>query len=164
MELVIEKIGAHNWQDYRTIRLKALQDEPKAFSSTYEREVAWKDVEWKSRAVAENSLILVAKTGDKIVGIIGVYWQDNQKEKGEIWSVFVDKDYRGQGIGKQLMLAIEKEARKNGTKTAGVEVALGQDAALHLYKSLGYVEVRRNTNQHRLNKTCYNSLVLEKAL
>lgn len=164
MDLTIERITLDSWQEYKAIRLRALKEEPNAFSSTYERESAWTNDEWQKRAQEPESVILLAKIQRKTVGLIGIYWKGNQKERGEIWATFVDRDYRRRGVGRLLMQAIEEEARKNGTKIVTLGVIKGRNAALTLYKSLGYKETKEKNNQEKSNGIHFDSYYYEKTL
>jgi ribosomal protein S18 acetylase RimI-like enzyme len=49
---------------------------------------------------------------------------------------------RGQGIGKQLMQAVEEEARTRGLKRIWLEVLVQNAPAIALYEKLGYQHVR----------------------
>ncbi|MCD6536569.1 MAG: GNAT family N-acetyltransferase [Thaumarchaeota archaeon] len=57
---------------------------------------------------------------------------------GRIYTLNVDPDHRRRGIGKSLMKALEVEFRKKGCVKVSLEVAVDNEAAISLYKSLGY--------------------------
>ena len=48
-DIKIEIITQGNWKAYRDIRLASLQDAPEAYCSTFEREAAFTENEWKAR-------------------------------------------------------------------------------------------------------------------
>ncbi len=61
-----------------------------------------------------------------------------------IYSVVVDKRYRGQGIGNTLMLGLEEIARQAGARSSWLRVLVGNTAARRFYTHLGYRLVQRS--------------------
>ena len=57
---------------------------------------------------------------------------------GEIKRVFVLRDYRGRGIAKTVMQALEEYLVKNEILIAKLETGIYQEEAISLYKSIGY--------------------------
>lgn len=78
---------------------------------------------------------LEIKSGEKTVGIGRI------ATKGS-WSlatrVYVDPDFRGQGIGKLIMEALMAAAQTQGATKIGLQVDIENGAALSLYKSMGF--------------------------
>ena len=64
-------------------------------------------------------------------------------EEGEIISIGVVPDYRGQGFGRQLLRKVEAEFRTAGVLELLLEVAETNVLALRLYKSLSFKIVGR---------------------
>jgi GNAT superfamily N-acetyltransferase len=59
--------------------------------------------------------------------------------------LYIRAEQRGQGLGHQLMLLIEEEARKIvGTSALRLRVRTYNPRAAHLYEASGYVPVRRD--------------------
>jgi len=82
--------------------------------------------------------ILVAKDGEKIAGFVGYgkYHDDELKNTGEIFAIYVLKEYYGEGVGQQLM----QEALnliKEYPQTA-VWVLKGNDRAIRFYEKCGF--------------------------
>jgi hypothetical protein len=70
---VIRRVRASEWEAWRALRLRALQDTPSAFASTYEREVAYPEGEWRERTAAlagadDRALFVAEATGGGLVG------------------------------------------------------------------------------------------------
>jgi GNAT superfamily N-acetyltransferase len=60
----------------------------------------------------------------------------------------LDEARRGQGYGKQAMLAIEAVAKDLGIETIGLHVFAHNPAAMQLYKGLGYEPTSQNMVKH----------------
>lgn len=63
-------------------------------------------------------------------------------EDGWIGGVGVVAERRGEGIGEQLMRAVQDEARARGVQRLSLEVLTQNEPALKLYEKLGYRHVR----------------------
>lgn len=161
----IIKLPPSKWHIYKDIRLKALYDDPQAFGSTYEVESTFSDEKWQERPLDNNTIILVAMDQEKVVGMVGAHWEHWEKVRhiAHIWGMFVDKEYRGQGIGRHLMEEIELKAKERPhTEKIKLEVVTDQETALELYKNLGYREVGVQERQMKQNNVYYNSYLMEK--
>jgi ribosomal protein S18 acetylase RimI-like enzyme len=77
--------------------------------------------------------------GSAVVGSlwIGPY-PDEREHAMWVWSVALDEEYRGRGLGKAAMLLAEDEARRRGATEIGLNVFGFNDVAIGLYRSLGY--------------------------
>lgn len=163
--VTITPLSPDDWQEYKTIRLQALHNDPQAFGSTYTVESHFSDEEWQERPSDKNTIILIAKDEDKVIGMGGVHWDHWEKTQhiAHVWGMFVDQAYRGQGIGKKLMEEIEAKAKERPqTEKIKLEVVTDQEAALELYKKLGYREVGVQERQMKQDDVYYNSYLMEK--
>ncbi|WP_370222428.1 GNAT family N-acetyltransferase [Cytobacillus sp.] len=86
---------------------------------------------------------LVACLKDKVIGMVGFHTGLLYNTDGihiRVISLVTDKNYRGIGAGKQLMMAVENFAEQLGA--AGIVLNSGnrteREAAHHFYLSLGY--------------------------
>jgi acetyltransferase len=88
-------------------------------------------------------ILLVARADDgALVGTaqLDTETMPNGTHRAEVMKVCVLRSARGQGIGRQLMLAIEPVARAAGRSLLVLDTWQGS-VAENLYRSLGYVEV-----------------------
>ncbi len=165
MEIVTLPVS--RWQEYKELRLKAIQKEPHAFCSTYKKEVAWSDQKWQQglRDVADRkSWIFFAKINRKLVGLIGGFQndEDRQNDRAQIWGMYVDDLYRGRGIAEALAERLLCEISKNeDIHVIRLEVNEEQEAAMNLYKRLGFKEVNAETAVFGDGLT-YKALIMEK--
>lgn len=66
-----------------------------------------------------------------------------------ILDVVVDRAFRGQGVGRRLVEEAALRAPRLGATLCLLEVAEGNQGALHLYLSCGYVPVGRRAGYYR---------------
>ena len=62
-------------------------------------------------------------------------------ETAEIRRVFLQKEARGRGIGRQLLQELEEHARRLGYRRVRLNTGDRQPEALGLFRSAGYVEI-----------------------
>lgn len=69
-------------------------------------------------------------------------FMDNETFPGEwyIDSIVTHPDFRGQGVGKELMEAVYERARSEGMPVVGLNVDHGNPRAKALYKAQGFVK------------------------
>jgi putative acetyltransferase len=60
---------------------------------------------------------------------------------GEVKRMFVLPEFRGRGIARQLLMALESTARERGYSTLRLETGTRQPEAIGLYRSAGYSEI-----------------------
>ena len=81
------------------------------------------------------------REGSDIVGCCAIkILNDDEGPYGEIKRLFVLPEYRGRGISKVLMGAIENHLIDQGICRIRLEAGIYQPEALGLYRRLGYVE------------------------
>jgi GNAT superfamily N-acetyltransferase len=82
---------------------------------------------------------LVAYDGTAPVGCGAVRLLD--PGTAELKRMYVAPSLRGRGIGRQLVLALETEARQLGARRLVLETGIRQDSALALYERCGFERI-----------------------
>ncbi|HHV54970.1 MAG TPA: N-acetyltransferase [Firmicutes bacterium] len=84
--------------------------------------------------------ILVAVVDDRVVGWASLSrWSDRCAYDGTVeLSVYVDRAYRGRGVGRSLMTAILQAGRDLGFHTVISRIEGGNSVSLHLHAALGF--------------------------
>jgi ribosomal protein S18 acetylase RimI-like enzyme len=91
---------------------------------------------WRIReCIISKSSVLVAEIEDQIIGTIT---GRAEHESMKISSFAVHPTYQRNRVGRQLLLAIEAIAAKNGCNKTFLFTALSMFEAIRLYNSLGY--------------------------
>ena len=158
----IIRLPPEKWPEYKEIRLRSLKEEPQAFTVSYEEEENKPDAQWEYRL--KHSLFVFAQANDRLVGIMSSYIDRFKKSShiAHIVNVYVDKDYRGQGVGKRLLSELIYDIKVNTSiKKIETTVTVGQDAAIHLYKSLGFKEAGKYHKSLYHNFIYYDEILME---
>ena len=79
---------------------------------------------------------LVCDYEGKVAAYVGVWVVF---EEAHITNVAVGKKYRSRGMGKSLMLEVEKLVRQKGAQTILLEVRPSNEVAIRMYLELGYI-------------------------
>ncbi|WP_260706461.1 GNAT family N-acetyltransferase [Edaphobacter flagellatus] len=127
--------------DYKVVRLRALQDTPLAFGSTYARESQFTDDEWLARAtrlIHGHDIGFLARNNGSYVGLALCFTDENDAEKGQIISMWVAPEARRLGIGRQLIDKIAVWAASKSIKTLHLMVTSVNDSAIEFYRSIGF--------------------------
>ncbi len=89
--------------------------------------------------------IFVAETADTVVGYITT-WSDIDAGLGNIPNLAVDAEFRGQGIGRQLIDHALAHFRSLGLSHARIETLAQNEVGKTLYPSMGFEEVARQVH------------------
>lgn len=170
MDIGIDLITMGDWKEFKKLRLRALQNEPSAFLSSYVELKNDSDDKWKTHVkefINGNSIVIVAKNKDTFIGMVGAYFSKYIKARhvASIWGTYVDKEYRGQKIGyRMLQKLIETIQTFPHIKKILVEASSSQKEAQSLYQKLGFNIIGTYKNQLCVNNKYYDEMLMEKFL
>jgi len=140
--IVVREITADDWELMRDVRLAALAESPSAFGSSYAREVAFTEEQWRGR-ISERSVTFfayeesadAASAGKAPVGLAGVYVEYGAANLVSMW---VSPAARGLGAGKALVEAAAAWAKANDFGTLFLWVTESNTSARRLYEGCGF--------------------------
>lgn len=167
-QIIIKPLMSSDWREFKKIRLEALKTSPTAFSNTYEDIAKLPDEKWKQQMELnekkEGEYYLFAYDNDKVIGMNGLYFVNKPilKHIANVFGVYVNPDYRGQGIGLRLMKDMLVEIRKNPRFT---KIKLGVNAenysAIKLYEKIGLKIVGRLEKELKFGDRYCDELLME---
>ena len=107
---------------------------------------------------------LIARTGFPKVGV-GFVMGQIAADEAEVLSIGVAADWQRVGLGKRLVVGLERALVRAGVKRLFLEVAEDNAAAKALYARSGFTEAGRRKAYHvRKGGTTVDALVLQKQL
>jgi GNAT superfamily N-acetyltransferase len=144
--IAVHRITPSNAGDFKTVRLRALQDAPYAFGSTYKRESEFSDAEWVARVErwnGERGVGFLAMESEVGCGIAGAFLDENDATRALLVSMWTAPAYRRQSVGRMLVKAVLDWADSRGARTLLLMVTSPNEGAMRFYEELGFIRTGR---------------------
>ena len=130
--------------------IKVMQPEDACSASMLEAQAfsePWKEQDFLDMLGRDYTLYLCAFVDGSLAGCCGYI---RSFETADIMNVVVDERLRGRGIAAALLSELMQRGRNEGIERFTLEVRAGNEAALHLYRKLGFHEEGRRRNFYSL--------------
>jgi RimJ/RimL family protein N-acetyltransferase len=161
-DLRIRRLTTQDAARYREIRLEALQKNPEAFGSTFEKESA-QPLAW-FEAVVDSADVFGAFDQGKLAGIAAYRAQDAKRaHTALLWSMYVRSASRSAGVGKLLVAAVLDHA---GGRVEQVQLTVVSEnqVARRLYAALGFIEYGYENRALKQDGRYYDEVLMVKFL
>lgn len=148
-----------DWQAFRALRLKSIEDWPLALYPTYEEEASLAPEAIQDRiAETPSQVVFGAFDGGVLAGIAGLRRNPlvQVAHKGVLWGVFVHPDRRRDGLARQLLRALFAYAHARGVTQVHLSVNAENPRAGNLYRSMGFEVYGREPGAMRVGGTFYD--------
>lgn len=139
----IKNITPDEAEDYWSLRLEALRNNPEAFGATYEESVgiSIETVQSRIGSSIENYILGAYTESNSIVGMIGFKREQSikTKHKGFLWGMYISPAYRNQGVGRSLLEEVLRRSRiLEGLEQINLCVVTSNKDARNLYIHSGF--------------------------
>lgn len=136
------RVRPSDWQVHRAVRLAMLLDEPLAYGSTFERELAFDDEVWRDRLSSNASWL--ARDDVLPVGSVTLFHAPDQPDdEAYLVAMWVAAHARGIGVADALVDALVSHARGSGCRRLVLDVAQGNQRAARFYRRAGFAATGR---------------------
>jgi GNAT superfamily N-acetyltransferase len=140
-DITVRALGEDEWEQYRSVRLSALEESPEAFVATAEEEGSFDEDVWRARM--RRSQRLVAEQDGGAVGVASVGQARHEGEKGndkvaELFGLWVAPAARGTGVATQLVQAGADAARQTGRSHLAYWVGADNGRAVAFASGFGF--------------------------
>ena len=140
-DITVRALGEDEWEQYRSVRLNALEESPEAFVATVDEERAYDEDFWRNRM--RRSQRLLAEQDGAPVGVasVGQARQEGEKENAkvaELFGLWVTPAARGTGVASQLVQAGADAARKQGRSHLAYWVGADNGRAVAFASGFGF--------------------------
>ncbi|MDZ8260556.1 GNAT family N-acetyltransferase [Nostoc sp. ChiQUE01b] len=140
--MIVKKLTTYDAEDYRQLRLEALETNPDSFGTTYQEEVIKTIEQFRDRIPVDNNNFILGCFEDRnLIGIVRFHQESRIKlrHKAYISSMYVQQEYRGKGIGKILLNELIERAKTiNAVEILLLDIVKTNVLAKALYLSLGF--------------------------
>jgi GNAT superfamily N-acetyltransferase len=133
----IERLGPSSWERLRRVRLRALDDAPDAFGSSAASECDNDEAAW--RRLAGIGPWWLAAEGDDDVGMVSGGRRDPDERTRWVYSMWVDRRWRGRAVAEDLLGAVIDWARGDGASRLGLDVTDRVPRARRFYERYGFI-------------------------
>lgn len=144
--IIIDPITSQNVSLFKTARLRALQEAPYAFGSTYAKEAEFDDAEWLRRVErmnGERGIGFLALDGEDGCGIVGAFLDANDPTRAQLVSMWTAPAHRQRGVGRLLVDEVLAWARLRKVHTLLLMVTSNNEPAIRFYERLGFARTGR---------------------
>lgn len=170
-QISIITLNPDRWQEVKALRLAALQQDPIAFGSSYEEEVAYDDSLWIERATKafqrDGNITVYAEVDGNLVGMMGAFWSNRIKmgHVASIYGVYVAPSMRRKGVASQLMeVVLEYINDLPHIVKVMLTVNSEQTSAQRLYKKFGFTAIGVSHKDLKVGNQFYDEIYMEKLL
>ena len=144
----VRQLAPEDLPTLKAIRLRALQDAPDAYGSTYEGTVARTDAEW--RAWFDSVTPFIAEGADKAsLGLAATYRDADEPSVARLISMWVAPEVRGTGVGDALVQQVVTFAWTQGAAVVRLDVVERNLPAIKLYERNGFSLTGRQIARER---------------
>ncbi|HKF40546.1 MAG TPA: GNAT family N-acetyltransferase [Candidatus Acidoferrum sp.] len=146
--IFIGRITPQNVAIFKEVRLRALQDTPLAFGSTYADELKLSHADWLNRATRWNGErgigFLAFDDSGTPCGIAGSFLVESDATQAKLISMWTAPTHRHRGIGRLLADEVLNWARAREVRTLLLMVTSVNDSAIRFYERLGFARTGRS--------------------
>lgn len=111
-DITVRALDEGDWELFRSVRLRALEESPEAFVADHATEAAEPDEFWTERLARSRRLL--AESGGQPVGIASVGAVPDEEDAAQLFGLWVEPERRGTGVATALVRAGAKTAREQG--------------------------------------------------
>jgi ribosomal protein S18 acetylase RimI-like enzyme len=129
----------------RELRLRALRDAPQAFFWSLETEERTTAQDWEAWAddSAHDRIMFVAVEDGEWLGVAGCSLRGDEAGTLDATGMWVAPHARGRNLGERLIEVVMEWGRARGARTMEFAVTETNDAAIALYRRVGFAPTGR---------------------
>jgi len=140
-DITVRSLGEDEWEQYRSVRLSALEESPDAFVASVDEERGYDEEFWRTRM--RRSQRLLAERDGAAVGVASIGQARHEGERdndkvAELFGLWVAPVARGSGVATQLVQAGADAARQQGRSHLAYWVGVDNGRAVAFASGFGF--------------------------
>ncbi len=135
-DITVRTLGVDEWDQYRSMRLTALEESPEAFVATHPEEEAQPEEFWRERM--QRSTRLLAEREGEPLGIASVGPGGDDENAAQLFGLWVRPEARGSGVAAALVHAGSRVAAEQGKGQLLYWVGTDNGRAVAFASSFGF--------------------------
>jgi RimJ/RimL family protein N-acetyltransferase len=143
MALSIRWLSENDWQEFRAVRLAALQEAPAAFGASYAEESRREEPQWRAEMMRAHRVL--AERGGAVVGTVSLGEVADDPEAADVFALWVAPEARNTGVSWRLVEAAAQRATEEGRSRLYYWVSTENGRAIAFAANFGF----RPTGQRR---------------
>lgn len=120
-KIKVRVLNENGWQDYRAVRLAALQESPQAFLATYAEEVTQPEQYWRDGLLRADRLL--AERDGAALGVASMDPTQGTEESADLRDLWVTPEERNTGVASRL---VQAGSRRGCSRRLGQALLLGE--------------------------------------
>ncbi len=140
-DITVRALGEDEWEQYRSVRLSALEESPEAFVATVDEERSFDEAFWRQRMRRSQRLLAEQEGAPVGVASVGQARADGERENAkvaELFGLWVTPAARGTGVATQLVQAGADAARQQGRSHLAYWVGADNGRAVAFASGFGF--------------------------
>lgn len=166
--IVIRQSNLADAQNFRELRLGALQDSPTAFSMDYEKASNQSIKHWEDTLIMndQESAIFFAEHNGQLVGMTGIARGRSPKTRhsADVWGVYVTPAWRGLHVAEEMIKCCLEWARARAVVIARLGVTTINKPAIRCYERCGFTSYGTESRALFLEGRYYDFYMMSLAL
>lgn len=132
----VERLRRGEGARWRSIRLRALEEAPYAFGTTFTEAASWPAARWEQQVEEIATFVAVANGED--VGVVRGIGHPDVAHAREVIGMWVAPEMRRRSVGAALIAAVAEWAQADDARTLVLDVVERNAGAIAFYTSLGF--------------------------
>jgi ribosomal protein S18 acetylase RimI-like enzyme len=137
----IRKLTPADAAAYRQLRLRGLREDPEAFGTTYDEELARPLLHGAERLRVSADRFTLGAFDSALIGVVTLVREEGAKSRhrAHVVGMYVAAEVRRRGVGRALLVAARTCASQvDGLEQLHLAVATTNAPARHLYRAVGF--------------------------
>ena len=134
----LQRLLTAKWEEYKSIRLEALQTNPEMFGSNYLKEAAYGQNEWVSFLEDDTRAMFALYDDELLIGLTGVAIKKEDTSTAILFASYIKPSHRSQGLSALFYQARIDWARNKKCSSITVSHRTGNEVSKAANQRFGF--------------------------